>query len=160
MPSDMPKAPKEHRITRDEIKVGTGPGKGLGLIATADLPRNSRLPYHGALIDQKTYDNFERRNKRHPEKKYIDYIMNTSLPGQYVDAHPRRLNSEEFFGSRVNEPGPGETANMIIRYEKHWPVLVSVKKITAGQELLLHYGPSYDRLYKVGRRATKPAWLR
>ncbi len=154
------RVPEVHRIDKKEVEVKEIPGKGLGVVAVVDLPRNSRLYYMGKMIDQKTFDNFQRRSELHPEKKYADYIMSTTYPGMYIDGHPRYKFSERWIAAKVNEPAPGESANMIIRYENRLPWLVSIKKIPAGQELLLHYGASYERPYKVGRRATKPGWLK
>ena len=154
------RTPAIHRIDADEIRAADIPGKGMGLVAVVDLPPNARLPFLGKTIDQKTYDTFVSRTARAPDKHYTDYIMATSTAGQYVDANPRYRGSEQWLARLVNEPATGQTANMVIRYESRMPVLVTVKKIAAGTELMLSYGSDFVRKYKVGRRAAKPAWLR
>ena len=154
------KKPAVHYIAAVELQVVDVPNKGKGVVAAIDLPRNSRLPYLGKQIDQKTYDNFAARNTKHPEKRYVDYIIATSIKGTYIDAHPRYRGSEKWIASRINEPGPRQKANCVIRFEERLPVVVTTKKIAAGQELMLHYGGAYERQYRVGQRADKPAWLR
>ena len=51
----------------------------------------------------------------------------------------------------------------VIIYEKKddskVPVFVTIQPIKAGEELLCKYGDNYVRLYKVGQKAKKPAWL-
>ncbi len=69
--------------------------------------------------------------------------MATTLPGKYVDAHPRYRGSEHWLARLCNEPAPRQTANRVIRYEARMPVLVTVKKIAVGQGLLVSYGSGY-----------------
>jgi len=161
----MPKRKKKpvpvHYIIPDEIHIADIEGKDKGLVATVDLPKNSRLPYLGKEITQDTYDNFVRRSEISPEKKWTEYIMGTTKkPKTYIDAHPRYKDSHSWLASRVNEPSPRQKANMVIRYENKLPVLVTVKRIPAGTELRLHYGDDFVRNYDVGKPADKPDWLK
>jgi hypothetical protein len=65
--------------------------------------------------------------------------------------------------AKINEPQRKETANMMMAYDtdldgSKWPVYVTTRTIGAGEELTAHYGSACTRAYKVGRKATKPAW--
>ena len=160
MPPKKVKPPRYY-IKNSEIKVKYLPVKGNSLVAVVDLPANSRLYYDGENIDEKQYQ--LRIKQSHDEKKldYANYIMAAGKKNQYIDAHPRY--GKYWPASRINEPAPKEKANMVIIYEKKddskVPVFVTIQPIKAGEELLCKYGDNYVRLYKVGQKAKKPAWL-
>ena len=141
--------------------------KVKGVIAMVDLPANSRLPYLGKQISDTRLEKLAKRTNENPGKRYSSYVMATQIPNVSIDAHPRRKGSEHWVAGRLNEASPGEYDNMWITYENGLPVLVTTRKIEAGEELTFDYGPYYTRTippdfkkkYRRGRRVTKPWWL-
>ena len=153
------------------VKIPTK-GNEDGVIALEDIKPNTILYYEGKRIDQDEFDELvEKLEAQEPDdQKYVSYILESGASGVYVDANPRyrpwsRTGHRGMdIGGKVNEPATGETENMLFsnvtdeKGVKH-PVLVAVRDIERGEELLVHYGSSYKRIgYKVGRRAKMPSW--
>lgn len=178
------KKPPITRINPDELEVVPIPGKNneLGIRTLVDLAPNSRLHYDGKRIGEAEYKRLEALNVVDASGKYTGYTLglgpDPSRGGEqrYVDPNPRYFEPlthltdaqkdalrKKWIGGRSNEPQPKEKANLLLRYETNnsrrreaW--LVTVRAVKAGEELTWHYGPSYQRTYRVGQKATRPKW--
>ena len=145
-----------------DVEVKEVKGRGNGLFAAVDLPANWRIPYSGKEIDEKKYESRVAASHIPATSTYAEYIIASGRKGVYIDGHPRFKVKNN--ANMVNEPPPGTTANMVMVMDKFtdgtkWPVFVTVRPVPAGEELFVKYGEGYVRKYKVGRRASKPAWL-
>jgi hypothetical protein len=142
------------------------PGKGRGVAARRELPANGRLAYVGQIIDQAAMERLCERAKREPARRLTEYLMAEGRAGFYIDAHPRLPERRSsWIGGLVNEPAPGETANMVIGRQRFGhdnrlrPVFITVRHVREGEELTVNYGRAYTRAYIAGRAPIKPAWL-
>lgn len=141
-------------------------GKGRGVVARRDLPANGRLAYVGKIIDQAAMQRLCERAKHEPARRLTEYLMAEGRAGFYIDAHPRLPEHRlSWIGGFVNEPAPGETANMVIGRQRFGhdnrlrPVFITVRHVREGEELTVNYGRAYTRAYIAGRAPIKPEWL-
>ena len=145
------------------VEVKSIRGKGKGLVAAQEIPANARLQYDGVTINEAEYNRLCTLSHNDTNNVgYVNYVMATGKAGQYIDAHPRHAGSENWIGGRVNEPAPKQTANMVIKLQNKLPILITTRKINAGDELMVKYtrqGDHYVRPYKAGRQARLPKWL-
>jgi hypothetical protein len=159
-------------ITFDEMKniislnyaqieiLDAGDGKGLGVFAKQKvLKAGSLIVYGGVIIDKCEYDKLVKSPHERGHHKYItSYEMNKGEVVSWVDAHPRRANSEVarrlWAGSFVNHPNPDQSANAMIEMGKEpfpfadYPgvdntVVVRITQdVQPGGEVLANYGYS------------------
>lgn len=144
-----------------------------GLFARHDLQPNSRFFYYGSRITAQQYKTIVARAKKDGDISRVSYIID--CPGKLtclVDAFPGLAPASNgvgghgsYVGGKINEPAPGQKENAWFtgfrdpKDGKMWPAVILVSKVKKGQELLAHYGPDYDRHYKVGLpRKTEPDW--
>ena len=142
---------------RNNLKAGRSNIKGTGLFTEKYLPIGSFIGF---------YSGKELEETDQEAKKNGSYAMQVT-PGVIFDADPK-TNEKDLLGY-VNEPPKGETANVnIVPYELHakhhskdGPMAVAIAfyaatDIKKGTELLVHYGPGYERKrnqlgYEVGK---------
>ena len=137
--------PRLYKIKRQDIKVVKNQ-KGRGLVACIDLNPNASIIYTGRFIVHQEYDEMVANGD---DVCHIMQTGNKSKP--YVDGRGH-------LPSLINEPSPGERANVVIRFSRTsrlpWPRLVVTEHIPKGKEILLHYGNCFKRRgYRAGRRA-------
>lgn len=143
---------KAYILNRNEYKdyftIKQTLNKGNGVFALKDIPPNIRIPYDGKKINEAQFSELEDRK----------YVMSAGRKGEYIDANPSYPDSAEWIAGLINEPSQNEIGNMRLIFSKGMPMIVSVRNISKGEELLFNYGSSYKRNYKVGRSAPKPKW--
>jgi hypothetical protein len=144
------------------LEVFNRPDGMQGVRATKQLPKDTAIEYHGRVMDRKMWTALQELQKTEQGKtnKVADYIMELQPKTEYVDGHPRYNPYNGvgerglFLAAKINEPGPGTTANM-----KGWNVgdgphrkslLAAKRSIRKNEELLFHYGQEYERDYPVG----------
>jgi hypothetical protein len=159
------KKPPRHMITDDEIAIADIPDKGASLVTTVDLPPNSRLWYYGQEIGKIRLARIYAKSEEEGTEDWAEYIVPSGRKDVWIDGHPRRKEAKQSFANLVNEPSKGETANTILAFQTNeqgvkWPVLVTVKALPAGSQLLFHYGSDFNRSYKVGKKPVIPKWLK
>lgn len=162
---------KKSNGTFDYPTLAVGPSdeedkRGDGVYTLEPIPKNTVLFYYGVWLDQEEYDKRIKAGKG-------DYIIESGNKDIYVDANPDYQPKTDaygtkigghgkFIGGKVNEASTGETENMVLSKvmyrNKYRPVLVAIRDIEQGEELITHYGSSFKRTYKVGRRAKFPWW--
>jgi len=139
-----------------QLEIKDTLSKGKGVFAASDIPPNSRIPYKGVSITAAQYRQLV-KEQREGDNDLTNYIAGSFTAP--IDAHPR---FGLFINAFVNEPSPGETANMILTTEifhkKTRPVFITVREIKMGDELTATYGNGYVRKYKVGKLASQPKW--
>ena len=148
-----PTPPRVYSSATDYVVRRVPSKPGLALTARRALAPNTRLVCEGRAM---THPQYLARIATGGDARYIVGLRR----GEYIDCKPSPRSG--WVAGRVNEPARNETANMLLVHERGPPmraVLVTVRRIEAGEELLLHYGSSYHRTYRVGRRARRPVWL-
>jgi len=148
-----------HRI----VETKQVSGKGRGVFARVDLESNTRIRYTGKEIDEKQVSELWQMAKEDAknEHRYLEYLCESGDAGRCVDAHPR--HGMDCTAGLVNEPGPHQRANMALSHAgpkgKRYPVLIVIADIKAGEELLVSYGQSFVRTYRVAEVPVQlPDW--
>ncbi len=149
--------------TREDLElqkafaVVSVPRKGLGVVATRDVPAWTFVaPYPGMVYDPKSYDEHKRRGDVTDE--YALEFWN-SPPGARIDSD--WIINPVFDGSMppeyaksvapyINEPAKGQTPNTVWvwNFPRHRIELWTSRRVRAGEELGICYGPVYGRSYK------------
>lgn len=147
-----------------QLQVQYIPGKKTqGLVAAKDLPANTRIIYRGILM---TEDEAAQQGDD-------TYHCWTGIEGNSdildgspsIDPNPDGIGGLGWFiGAKINEPSASQTANLTWlqgKYRgKNRMMMVSVRPINMGEELLIHYGSEYhQRAYRPGLTAPIPPWL-
>jgi hypothetical protein len=125
-----------------------GPALGRGVFATRDLRPGLCIPVLGHEISENERQQLVRKNK-------ALYVFDSSTVG-LIDGdpriHPDKINRVGNYGLSialmVNEPPPRNKANCAFGAN----TLQVRRRVAKGEELLVHYGDSYERPYKVGQR--------
>ena len=158
-------------------------GKMLGLYASVDLPKYTRIPYFGSVIlGKRAIDEwFEKiyaiyKDKPRRLHKRLSYRFCPSSQIQ-IDACPIKIGTVGgdglYIAGMCNEPDRKMKANAVFRggskptlleaspsRNGHEPLnayawIVLAKSVRAGEEVTVHYGNDYARQgYKAGARAT------
>jgi hypothetical protein len=115
------------------VRPSAIPGAGAGVFATAPLSRGAVLGrYEGVRVA--------------PKSARGDYALVMAVPGARafaVDAaDPRRSNWTRYVNS--TRPGDGAVPNVRFAAWRGAAFVQAVRAVSAGEELLLDYGPEYD----------------
>lgn len=149
--------------TREDLKlqkafaVVSVPRKGLGVVATRDVPAWTFVaPYPGMVYDPESYEEHKRRgdvtdeyalefwNSPPGARIDADWIINPvfdgAMPGDYAKS----------VAPYINEPSKGQTPNTVWvwNFPKHRIELWTSAPVRRGEELGICYGPVYGRNYK------------
>lgn len=126
-----------------EVKESTNKAAGYGLFATQDLPKDTVLPYLGHKI---------RRRLSEKEWETNHYLLEIQEGKLYIDGNPHDpSNRGKAIAGYINEPGPNQQINCIYLIEENGAFVVTLRKILAGEELLISYNfdADYQRPYSV-----------
>jgi hypothetical protein len=138
-----------------------------GVRAKENLPKGTGIEYHGMKMGKDLYDTIQalhdtlQATKGGDQLKVADYIMENRR-NEYIDGNPRYDQNDQgvggrglFLAAKVNEPNPGQRANMKgLNYGRglqRKSVLVAKRPLAKGEELTFHYGTSFLRDYPVGK---------
>jgi len=136
--------------------------KGRSLFAKVALSEHSRFQYTGKRMGETELGQLQRLAEEDTDNKrgYMDYICESGDDNVVVDGHPR--HGCIAFSAMANEPSVGQTDNLAFSFagEKgaRYPILVTIAPIAKGDELLVCYGPSFERHYQVAGGAQLPDW--
>lgn len=118
------------------VKKSTIPKAGMGLFATVDIPKGTKIGYYaGVYLNEKQYNRLKNQN-------YVWYIKKDL----YVDAYPCKkalLRYSNSFMSRKQRIKMKKKYN-IEPYTyggKLW--YRTIRNVKAGDELFIDYGPEY-----------------
>ena len=134
-----------------EIKAAT---HGRGLFAKRPLPPNAQLEFKGVVYTEPKYQEVLRESDSDPENKMkmLDYII-SGPNGTYIDGNPRVFRGS--LAAAANEPSQNQKANAFFKVGRQNPtMLVTARNIKSGEEILVCYGSSFERKYKIGRNIT------
>lgn len=157
----------EARCVWRGLRVGTSSheARNLGLFATLDFCRGSKIPYYGVRLTREEYDAQDDQTYCvgiHPDERDGKRPVVDGNPSWYErwtpqSGHPvfapntsnqyRRLPSDLMIGSYVNEPVPGETLNLKLVGTSRRAYFLMTRDVKAGEELLSLYGEEYARDY-------------
>lgn len=117
-------------------------GKGYGLFAKRNLRANTAIQYLGKTISPEYMQTLIElsNNPKNKEMQYTNYTASGS-DGTIIDSNPRYVEAKEgkWYGSRVNEPDAKTEANMVLRGGRGDLYYVTMRPITAGEELTALY---------------------
>jgi hypothetical protein len=139
---NVPKYEFEGLVARRAVN-----SKGLGVYATVDVPKGTMLPILGNIMG----NSFVSNGRPVPpfDTHHWEYHNHASLKGIHIDGADRRHDLARShrnvaahglaLAMLVNEPSGQAVPNCIFKFN----YLVVVKKVSAGKELLVYYGPAY-----------------
>lgn len=151
-------SPEQLRDIRSKVKLKLMPQKGLGLVARAALPADTRVGiYGGKVFSAKDHGQLVKRGDT-TGKYSVDFFTS---PGQGGDKGRDDLIMEPGVGNGmqrrhanvlaafINEPGVGQKPNVVwVRnYETNTMELWTTRPVAKGEELTACYGNSYARDY-------------
>jgi len=163
-PHAQPPQPVDIPLSQMHLKfeVKQTADKGRSLFAKVALTEHSRFEYTGKRMDEKELGQLQRLAKEDTDNKhgYMDYVCDSGDDNVVVDGHPR--HGCIAFSAMANEPSVGQADNLAFGFagEKgaRYPILVTIAPIAAGDELLVCYGPSFERHYQVASGVQLPDW--
>jgi len=139
------------------------PKKGLGLIARRNIPRRNIICYFPTVcrnVDEDLDFTYALQIFTRAGDNCGNHILDVPLNAHANEAAPR-WRSKPVLGHLVNEAREHERKNAAIVFPVqdeplnstfHYVPLVATRDINAGEEILLNYGPWYER-----RTYTTPA---
>jgi len=153
-----------------QIRLSTVPGAGLGLFATKDIPKQTRLgtypgvvlPLQQNLSKLRQFPACEGYIWRFSDNRAVidptnsvgvldDDVVggNPSLPGSVLlfETVVSKFRTVPTTLCRINEPPKGFDVNVVTDedLEKRCVVFTVERDVVAGEELFIDYGLSYDR---------------
>lgn len=121
-----------------KVKASSIKMAGKGVFACEDLPRGFQVPYIGKVYE--------------PGIEFYDYTYTLlAEDGRSIDGNPIYNRSPFNVAFRVNDPPKGKKPNCRFEVSKGWTTIFSpmsiqtTRKICAGEELFVDYGPDYER---------------
>jgi len=135
-------------------KIASVPGKGQGVLATRDIPAGVRIAlYPGTVVhgddwpqtpEARMYTMYQPWVTQQTNKELETYVI---TPG---NAKGRLLKQfQHAIGPRINEPGPGESPNVVYVHNlAATPARIEVwtsAPVPAGREILACYGSSFGK---------------
>ena len=131
------------------LKVKNTKRKGLGLFAKTHIQAGTCFPYFGKIYNQTQYRKLLKQNKL---MNRWDYLLENENQKSYTDAHPQWDYENLYIIGKVNEPDSNESSNCWFLTIRKTPFvfLLILEDINPGEELLVYYGPHFQRNYILG----------